>query len=120
MTLLADSQLPYLMFAAGALMAIVILLKRSFRYFGRRNRGGYMTHVARPDPKKDTMPNPMNEARGSREFDRWEVRMQELMREHTAKLDSKMLALQALLHEADQTIAKLDAATQRSQNKSDD
>jgi hypothetical protein len=108
-TLLADSQLPYLMFAAGALLAIVILLKRSYRYFGRRNRGGYITRVARPD----TMPNPVDEARGSRDFDRWELRMQELMREHSARLDSKMLALQALIREADETIARLEAAAKR-------
>jgi hypothetical protein len=115
MFLLADNQLPYLMFAAGALLAIVILLKRSYRYFGRRGRSGHMTRVARPD----TMPNPVNEAKGSREFDRWEIRMQQLMREHTAVLDSKMLALQALLREADATIARLDAAVDRASNESE-
>ena len=109
MMLLAANQLPYIMFAAGALLAIVILLKRSYRYFGRRSRGGHITRVARPD----TLPNPVDEARGSREFERWEVRMQELMREHTAQLNSKMLALQALLREADETIARLDAAKDR-------
>lgn len=107
MNLLASNQLPYLMFAVGAILAIMILLKRSYRYFGRRSRGGHITHVARPD----TMPNPIDEAKGSREFDRWEVRMEERMREHTALLDSKMLALQALLNEADKTIARLDAAS---------
>ena len=106
MTLLAANQLPYLMFAAGALLAIVILLKRSYRYFGRRSRSGHITRVARPD----TMPNPADEARGSRDFDRWEVHMEERMRENTALLDSKMLALQTLLREADETIARLDAA----------
>ena len=53
MTLLANNQLPYLMFAAGAVLAILILLKRSYRYFGRRSRGGHITKVARPD----TMPS---------------------------------------------------------------
>ena len=106
MTLLANNQFPYLLFAAGAVLAILILLKRSYRYFGRRSRGGHITHVARPD----TMPNPIDEAKGSREFDRWEVRMQELMREHSARLDSKMLALQALIREADEAVARLEAA----------
>jgi hypothetical protein len=116
MFLIADSQLPYMMFAAGALLAIVILLKRSYRYFGRRTRGGHITRVARPD----TMPNPIDGAKGSREFDRLEVRMEQRMREHTALLDSKMLALQALLREADRTIAKLDAAVERTNNESED
>ena len=104
------------MFAAGALLAIVILLKRSYRYFGRRNRDAHITRVARPDP----MPNPIDDAKGSREFDRWEVRMQELMREHTATLDSKMLALQSLLREADATIAKLEVAAKKAKNQTAD
>ncbi len=107
--LAADSQLPYMMFAAGALLAIVILLKRSYRYFGRRSRSGYITRVARPDTKA----NPVDGAKGSRDFDRWELRMQELMREHTARIDSKMLALQALIREADETIARLETAAKR-------
>ncbi|MCG8584276.1 MAG: hypothetical protein MI757_06150 [Pirellulales bacterium] len=112
---MANNQLPYLLFAAGAILAIMILLKRSYRYFGRRSRGGHMTQVARPD----SMPNPIDEARGSREFDRWEVRMEQRMREHTAILDSKMIALQELLNEADRTIAKLNDARERANQESD-
>jgi hypothetical protein len=111
MNLLSAIELSSVLFAAGAALAILILLKRSFRQSGH-GPGAYMTRVARPDK----MQNPIDDARGSLEFERFEVRMQELMREHSARLDSKMLALQALLNEADETIAKLDDAANRAKN----
>ena len=87
-------------------VAIVILLRRSSRYFGRRkDRDPPMVHVPRPENSPHGLP-----ADASSELVRQEVQLYEQERDVSARLDSKMGVLQHLIHQAQNEITRLEAA----------
>ena len=101
--LLADS-IAWLALILAMLVAIVILLRRSYRYFGRRSaREGPIAHVAKDTARWDPRPVDL-----SGELARQEVRMHETARELSAKLDSKIRVLQYLTSSAQQQIERLE------------
>jgi hypothetical protein len=53
-----------------------------------------------------------SEMQATRRLDQWEVRMHDLARDLTARLDSKMVALELLVREAQEQIVRLERATQ--------
>jgi len=95
-----------LMFLAALCVAISILLRRSYRYFGRRRSSAAVVRV----------PRPAREERAKRDAPKdlmaWEVQMHETARELSAQLDSKMRALEILIREADEKIARAEALSE--------
>lgn len=106
MYLLADSNAYTVVFIVALALTIVILLKRSRRFFSRsRQDSSLITRTPRPGRRDaghhlDAPPDVL----------RWEVQMHETARELSAQLDSKMGALQALIADADRAAARLEAA----------
>ncbi len=107
MDLLDNSTLPSALFLVGLAMVIVILLRRSHRKLGRRKHDDApMVRVPRPQQERSahgTLDAPPDVLR-------WEVQMQEIGRDLSAQLDSKMSALQALIADADRAAARLETA----------
>ena len=111
MDLLDNSNLAPGLFLLGLAMMIVILLRRSHRKLGRRKQDS-SPMVRVPRPKKERSAHGTLDA--PPEVLRWEVQMQEIGRDLSAQLDSKMSALQALIADADRAAARLETAMGRS------
>lgn len=108
MTLLQfDDPVPLGLLLAGMAILGWVLLRRAYRRLGPREKN---------PPHLVTTPRPEAPASrghclgGPEDLVRWEVEMQELARELSAKLDSKMSALEALVREADRAAARLEVA----------
>jgi len=94
------------LFLVALALTIVILLRRSHRYFSRQKRDqSPIVETARP-----VRQDPGHHLDAPPEVLRWEVQMHETARELSAQLDSKMSALQALIAEADRAAARLEGA----------
>ena len=98
-------------FCAALVVAIVILLRRSYRYFGRRSRDNHpVVHVPPADqPARDAARDPQAQ---------WiseEVRMHETARELSARLDSKISVLEYLTGVAQQQIDRLESLLDKAQ-----
>ena len=101
-----DSNPLTMLFLAGLMLTIAVLLFRARRYF------------ARPRPRQPTMdryrppsrPVPTRHDEPSDDTGRWEVQMHETARELSAQLDTKMSALGALIRDADRAAQRLEAA----------
>lgn len=91
----------------AALLLSGVLLFRSQRYFSRLARRTSFSDALREPPPE---PDPPALAVSSRKAERWEVEMQETARELSARLDSKMSALQHLIRDADRAAARLERA----------
>ncbi len=85
--------------------AIFFLLRRSYRYFGRRSKGGSaVVRVPRPKNSRSGLP-----ADALSELTRQEVQLHERERDASARLDSKIGVLQHLIRQAQETIARLES-----------
>ena len=85
-------------------LLIAILLMRSYRYFSRtKQRDTYLVRTKRPEAER-----PGHNLDAPAEVLRWEVHMQETARDLSAQLDSKMIALQHLIREADRAAERLE------------
>ena len=98
-------------FCAVLAVAIVILLRRSYRYFGRRSKAsGSIVHVPPAGPRTRG---------GARDSEaQWlseEVRMHETARELSARLDSKISVLEYLTGVAQQQIDRLETLVDQAQ-----
>lgn len=112
MMLLANNSAWALLLFAVAL-AIVILLRRSYRYFGRRHRGERPVVRVAHDPKRwDPRPSDL-----SAELMRQEVQMHETARELSARLDSKIRVLEYLTATAEQQIGRLETLIERAREQ---
>lgn len=107
--LAADEGDPFfsnVLFAAGSLLLVFFLLRRSYIHFGRRTRGGEGPPIAK-------QPRPRHAWDGAKQdadarFNQQQVELQELSRDLMGQLDSKMLLLQALITQSDERIARLE------------
>ncbi|MEQ8849527.1 hypothetical protein [Botrimarina sp.] len=103
---IADSSwLAPIAFALGCGLLTAILLRRSYRYFGKRKRG-----VGRPI---DTQPRPATAWDGARHdaearFNRQQVELHDLARDLTGQIDSKLILLRELVAQSDRQIARLE------------
>lgn len=94
------------MFLAGCALLTFILLKRSYRYFGRRRRNGTaspLEHLHRPDSvwdgaKRDAMAR----------IERQEVEMQEMARDINGQLGSKVLLLEKMIADSQRQIERME------------
>lgn len=91
-------------FMLALMFTVWLLLMRSRRYLARRDNSP-VVRIERPAPDTPLPPGGAPEAVG-----RWEVHMHETARELSAQLDSKMVALQHLVREADRAAARLEQA----------
>lgn len=104
--LLAENSVHYALVIAAILLITVTLLRRSYRYQRRQKRGG-SSHPSKHQVDKD----PRGLRAGAPDsIVRWEVEMQELARDLKAEIDSKMVALQHLIHDADRAANRLETA----------
>jgi len=85
------------------LMATAYLMRRSYRYFGRRNDSRPIAHVPRPGKRG---PAPLDLAG---ELARQEVQLHETARDLSARLDSKTSVLLQLVSRAERQIARLES-----------
>jgi hypothetical protein len=99
------------MFAAGMLIIIFLLLRRSWRYSAKIKK------EEKPAPRRK-----LDDARQATplldappELLRWQVEMHETARHLKAELDSKMSALQAIIRIASEETARLETAISRAE-----
>ena len=102
------------MMLAGIALLTIILLRRSYRYYGRKKpkkteAGAYLAKTARPTTTGRSL------STAPAEVLRWQVEMHEIARELKAEMDSKMRSLQVLVlqarEEADRLQSILDQLT---------
>jgi hypothetical protein len=105
MNMIAEGNLQQLLLVAAIAIMIVVLMRRSNRYFSRQDRVCPTTGRA-SRPKTDALAS----AQASDELARWEVRMHDLARDLSGPLDSKMVALEHLIRDADRAAARLERA----------
>ncbi len=108
MSLFAEFKLHELAFAAGIAITCAFLIRRSHRYFSRQRKKNRGVIVKTSRPERHSAGHHLDLPD---EALRWEVQMQEIAREVSGQIDSKMGALQALVADADRAAQRLEAAT---------
>ncbi len=102
-----------LMLAAGILVAIIVLLRRSRRKARRqRKRDRDVSQAQNKQVSADASP-PLLDAPS--EFTRWHVQLHEEARAMQARIDSKLSALQALTIAAREESTRLEAAIEKAE-----
>ena len=94
------------MFLAGCALMTLILLKRSYRYFGGRSRSQQrpaIERVRRPATKWDG-----SQRDTLAQIDRQKVEMHEMARDLNGELNTRILVLEQLIHESQQKIDRLE------------
>ena len=86
-------------------VSISLLLRRSSRYFGKRKREKHDPVVRIPRPSSGRWSTNIDSPEQVAKF---EVQLQETMREISAQLDNKMVALQILIKQANEKIAQME------------
>jgi hypothetical protein len=95
------------MLLAGVALLILILFRRTYRYYGRRRRSGnkkadsYLTKSPRPTKRASSLSSAPSDVLS------WHVEMHETARDLKAELDSKMRLLQLLIAQARQEADRL-------------
>lgn len=95
------------LFALGCGLLTAILLRRSYKYFGRNRR-------RRNEPAIDAQPRPEGawtgaHADASARIERQKVELHEQGREITARIDNKLVILQELIAKSQSQIDRLEA-----------
>ncbi len=104
--LLAEKDLNYAFLCAAILLVTIPMLLRIYRYQARQKRRGPVRPSAR-QAKRD----PRGLRAGAPDsIVLWEVEMQELARDLKAEIDSKMVALEQLIRDADRAANRLERA----------
>ena len=98
----------------GITLLLVLLLRRSIRYYGRRRRGRIDPPIVRTARPEDDSRQPLSSA--PPEMIRWQVEMHQVAREVKAELDTKMRMLLALIGEARNEREQLEQAAERAEN----
>ncbi len=111
MPLFAETNWPMYLFAFGCAMAIGILLRRSRKYYSTFAKWQRDRRAA--PPVKESYRAPPTNLEKPVSMQRWEIEMHEHTREMSAILDSKMIALQHLVHDAEAAAARLEATVAR-------
>lgn len=105
--LLAEGLLAPIFFAAGCALLTVILLRRSYRFFGnRRSRGDSSPPIElqhRPTHKWDGVKKD-----AAARFNRDQVELYDLARDLKGQLDSKIIVVNELVAQSQQQIDRLE------------
>jgi len=112
---LALSQLPILMFLIGCALITTILLRRSYRYFGRSRRQQIQSPV-------EKQPRPTSKWSGAQrdslaQIDRQEVEMHDMARDLSGQLNSKIIVLEQLIATSQRQIERLETLLAESEEK---
>lgn len=115
MCLFAEMGFSTVFLLAVLMTTIAFLLLRSRRYTRRQDRSlSPIVHTERPKTRREG-----RHLDAPHEVLQWEVQMQELARDLSGQLDSKMGALEHLIREADRAAARLEAALEATRRASD-
>lgn len=104
MILLADT-VSMLMFAAGCAMLTLILLKRSYRYFGRRSKSSskHLEQIHRPESKWDGAHRDTHAI-----IERQKVDLYEMSRDLNGQLNSRIIVLENLIAQSQRQIDRME------------
>lgn len=102
----AQGSFSSLVFLGALLVVIAFLLFRSQRYFGRQERAS----TPPLDPPPPSPQRPAHHLGSPGPLVQWEVEMHDVARDLGGQLDSKMVALEHLIREADRAAARLETA----------
>ncbi|MEM9352995.1 MAG: hypothetical protein AAGA92_08275 [Planctomycetota bacterium] len=94
------------MFTAGCALLSYLLLRRSFRYFGRRgNRrsSAYLERVARPKSEWDGM-----QRDAAAHIERQKVELHDMSRDLNGELSSRIIVLERLIAESSDQIRRME------------
>lgn len=94
------------MFALGCGLLTAILLRRSYRYFGRKDKKQKLDAAPTPRPKGEWA-GAYTDA--SARIERQKVELHEMEREVSAKIDNKLVLMQQLVARSQQQIDRLEA-----------
>jgi hypothetical protein len=105
LVLIATLQATLGLLAGGALLTL-ILLKRSYRYFGRQKKGGSapIERVARPASQWDGA-----QRDALAQVERQKVEMHEMSRDLNGQLSSRIIVLERLIGDSQRQIERLEA-----------
>lgn len=106
MPVLAKVSWPLLLFMAGCGLLTWMLLKRSYRYFGRRNRSQNSSPIESQPRPTDPWSGVQRDALAR--LDREQVEMQERARDLSGQLNSKIIALEQLIATSAQQIERME------------
>ena len=95
-----------LLFAVGCGLLTAILLRRSYRYFGKRRRSTDSAPIAAQRRPDGPWAGSFSDAQAR--FDRQQVELHELARDLRGQLDSKLILLQELVAKSQQQIDRLE------------
>ncbi len=104
--LYASTPIAIFMFLVGCALLVSILLKRSYRYFGKKKGSTVITgleHLPRP---KSTWEGTYRDAGAI--FDRQEVEMAEMARDLSGQLTTKMIVLEQLIADSQKQIDRME------------
>ena len=96
LVVLAFTQLPLLMFLAGCGMLVLILLRRSHRYFGRRSSDSSSSLPVALQPRPTSKWSGVERDALAR-IDREQVDLYDMKREIEGQLNSKIVILEQLI-----------------------
>ena len=108
--LLANTAFAILMLLAGCAVLLSILLRRSYRYFGRQSKSRVITgleHLPRPKSQWEGVYHDVDAT-----IDRHEVEMAEMVRDMTGQLNTKIYVLEQLISESQQQIDRMEELLQ--------
>ena len=102
-----------LMFMAGCALLTVILLKRTYRHFGRRRKGNSapIERVARPASKWD---GAQRDALAV--IERQKVEMHEMSRDLNGQLSSRIILLEQLIAQSQQQIDRMEQLIEKTES----
>lgn len=113
--MLLANQIANILFATGCGLLTAILLRRSYRYFGRRGRRDNRPIAAQPRPTSEWS-GAYHDAAAL--IERQKVEMHDLGRELKAQLDNKVSVLQMLSAQSQAQIERLEALLEESRRLS--
>ncbi len=113
--LLALAQLPILLFLLGCALLTSILLRRSYRYFGRGRRRQNQSPL-------EKQPRPEGKWSGAQrdslaQVDRQQVELHEMARDISGQLNSKIIVLEQLIATSQRQIERMETLLAESKEK---
>lgn len=95
------------MFLVGCALLVSILLKRSYRYFGKAKSSNVVSGIEHLPRPKSTWEGTYRDAGAI--VDRQEVEMAEMSRDLSGQLSTKMIVLEQLIADSQKQIDRMEA-----------
>ena len=114
-TLAETSPLAPWMFAAGCAMITWILLKRSYKYFGRKRGRRVIKAIDEQHRPTSTWDGAQRDSLA--QIERQKVEMQELSRDLNGQLNSKIIILEKLIADSQRQIERMEKLVEQAEEK---